>query len=87
VKPLKARICHELQGVSLRCEELARLRQKKAWYLAQAEEYESGRPGATTENGIFAARRCAAIAAKYRRWADDLAVMIEAHQVEDVQVS
>jgi hypothetical protein len=67
---------------SPRSEELARLRQKMAWYLAQAEEYETGRPEAATENGIVAARRCAEMAAKYRRWADDLAAIIKAHQEE-----
>jgi len=70
-----------------RSEELARLRQKMAWYLAQAEEYKSGRPEAATENGIVAARRCAEMAAKYRGWADDLAVMIEAYQEEDARRS
>jgi hypothetical protein len=60
-------------------EELARLRQKIAWYLAQAEEYKSGRPEAGTENGIVAAMRCAEMAAKYRGWAQDLAILVEAH--------
>jgi len=64
---------------SARPEEVARLRQKMAWYLSQAEEYDSGRPEARTENGIVAAMRCAEMAAKYRRWACDLAVLVQAH--------
>ena len=64
---------------SARPEELARLRQKMAWYLSQAEEYDSGRPEARTENGIVAAMRCAEMAAKYRRWARDVAVLFQAH--------
>jgi hypothetical protein len=70
-----------------RSDELARLRQKMAWYLAQAEECESGRPEAKIENGIVAARRSAEMAAKYRGWADDLAVMIEAYTEEDARES
>jgi hypothetical protein len=58
-----------------------------AWYLAQAEEYKSGRPEAKTENGIVAARRCAEMAAKYRGWAGDLSVMIEAYTEEEAQGS
>jgi hypothetical protein len=76
-------------GVCLHCstrpEELARLRQKMAWYLSQAEEYESGRPEAETENGIVAAMRCSEMAAKYRRWATDVAVLIQAHTEQDAQ--
>jgi hypothetical protein len=70
---------------SKRPEELTRLRQKMAWYLSQAGEYESGRPEAKTENGIVAAMRCAEMAAKYRRWAHDLAVLIEAYNEEDAE--
>jgi len=58
-----------------------------AWYLAQAEEYESGSPEAKTENGIVAARRCTEMAAKYCGWAGDLAVMIEAYTEEEAQRS
>jgi hypothetical protein len=72
---------------SKRPEELARQRKKIAWYLSQAEEYESGRPEAGTENGIVAAMRCAEMAAKYRRWAHDLAVLIEAHNEVDADGS
>lgn len=68
-----------------RSEELERLRQKMAWYLAQAAEYESGRPEAKTENGIVAARRCADMAARYRGWAGDLAIMIEAYAEEEAR--
>ncbi len=66
---------------SARPEEVARLRQKMAWYLSQAEEYESGRPEAGTENGIVAAMRCAEMAAKYRGWAHDLSILIDAHKL------
>jgi hypothetical protein len=66
-----------------RPEELARLRQKMAWYLSQAEEYETGRPEAGTENGIVATIRCREMAAKYRRWAQDVAVLIEAHSKDE----
>lgn len=58
----------------------ARLRHRKAWYLSQAEEYDSGRPEAATENGIVAALRCAEMATKYRRMADDLSVLIDAYK-------
>jgi len=38
-------------------------------------------PGeAATENGIVAAMQCAEMATKYRRWAHDLAILIEAHK-------
>jgi hypothetical protein len=63
--------------------ELARLRQRRAWYLSQAEEYDSGRPEAATENGIVAAMRCAEMAANYRRMADDLSVFIAAYGEAD----
>jgi hypothetical protein len=55
------------------------MRQKIAWYLSQAEEFESGRPEAGIENGIVAALRCAEMAGKYRKWAHDLSVMIDAN--------
>jgi hypothetical protein len=59
--------------------ELAKLRQRRAWYLSLAEEYESGGPEAGTENGIVAAMRCADMAAHYRRMADDISVFIDAY--------
>jgi hypothetical protein len=59
--------------------ELAKMRHKMAWYLSQAEEYDSGRPEAKTDNGIVAAMRCTEMAAKYRGWAHDLSVIIDAH--------
>lgn len=48
--------------------------------LAQAAEYESGRPGIAIENGIYAARECTEIAAKCRRQADSLKIMIAAYE-------
>lgn len=57
----------------------SKLRQRMKWYLAQAQEYDSGRPEAGTENGIVAAARCAEMAAKYRKWANDLSVLIDDH--------
>lgn len=66
-----------------RAKELARLRYRRAWYLSQAEEYDSGRPEAGTENGIVAAMRCAEMAANYRRMADDLSVFIDAYSEAD----
>ena len=65
--------------------EVARLRQRRAWYLSLADEYDSGRPEARTENGIVAAVRCADMAANYRRMADDLSVFIDAYKEADAQ--
>jgi hypothetical protein len=70
-----------------RSQELARLRQRRTWYLSQAEEYDSGRPEAGTENGVVAALRCAERAANYRRMADDLSVFIDAYKEVDAQRS
>lgn len=61
-------------------EEIAVLCQRMVWYLAQAEEYDSGKPEIMTENGIVAADRCARMAAKYRAFAQDLAVLIDAYK-------
>jgi hypothetical protein len=63
--------------------ELTRLRQRRAWYLSLAEEYDSGRPEAGTENGIVAAMRCADMTAHYRRMADDISVFIDAYKEVD----
>ena len=64
-------------------DELKKMRQKMAWLLSQAEEYESGRPESGTENGIVAARRCAEMAAKYRQWAANILVVIDASEGAD----
>jgi hypothetical protein len=58
--------------------EVRKMRQKLAWLLSQAEEYDSGRPERDTENGIVAAQRCAEMAAKYRNQATNLLAVIEA---------
>ena len=72
-------------GSKAQSDELKRMCQRRAWYLSQAEEYDSGRPEAGTENGIVAALRCAEIAANYRRMADDLSVFIDAYKEVDAQ--
>ena len=59
------------------------MRQRHAWLLSQAEEYNSGRPEADTENGIVAAQRCAEMAAKYRNQAANLLVVMEATEGAD----
>jgi hypothetical protein len=66
-------------GSKEQSDELKRICQRREWYLSQAEEYDSGRPEAKTENGIVAALRCAEIAANYRRMAGDLSVFIDAY--------
>ena len=64
-------------------EELVRrLRQQRVWLIAQAEEYESGRPERDTENGIVAAQRCHGMAGKYRERAENLDLLIAAHEQE-----
>jgi hypothetical protein len=55
---------------------LKQMRERLAWLLAQAEEYDSGRPENATENGITAAHKCAEMAARYRGQADNLAAVI-----------
>ena len=70
---------------AFQAKELARLRQRRAWYLSLAEEYDSGRPEADTETGIVAAMRCAEMAANCRRMADDLSVFIDAYKEADAQ--
>ncbi len=62
---------------------LKKMRQQLAWLLSQATEYESGRPAMAIENGIFAARKCAEMAAQYRRRADNLAALIAATEKAD----
>ena len=57
---------------------LQKMRQKMAWLLAQADEYDTGRPEMHVENGIVASRRCAEMAAVYRRQANNLATIIAA---------
>jgi hypothetical protein len=74
-------------GSKERSDELKRICLRRDWYLSQAEEYESGRPEAGTENGIVAAMRCAEVAANYRRMADDLSVFIDAYKEADAQRS
>jgi hypothetical protein len=46
------------------------------WLLGQAVENESGRAQAETENAIYADQLAAEMAAKYRRRADHLAILI-----------
>jgi hypothetical protein len=65
-------------GATTKISELRKMRQKMAWLLAQAEEYESGRPEIGIENGIFAAAKCREMAASYRRQARNLAIYIAA---------
>jgi len=50
---------------SVRREEL---RRRRAWYLARAEEYESGTHEAGTESSNVATLWCAEMAANSRRW-------------------
>lgn len=64
-----------------RVELLKGLRKQFSWLMAQAAEYESGRPGSAIENGIYAAHECAEMAMKFRRQADNLAVIISAYEI------
>jgi hypothetical protein len=57
---------------------LKKMRQQLEWFLALAEEYESGRSEADIENGIFAARKYAEIAADFRQRARNLEILIAA---------
>jgi hypothetical protein len=69
--------------VAARSSELKKMRHKVTWLLAQAVEYDSGRPESGTENGIVAALKCAEMAAAYRRQADNLAIFITAAEQAD----
>jgi hypothetical protein len=64
-------------------EQLKKMRQQLAWLLTQVEEYESGRPEMSIENGISAAHKCAEIAAGYRQRASSLAIIIAATEQAD----
>ena len=66
-----------------RVELLKGFRKQYSWLMAQAAEYESGRPGSAIENGIYAAHKCAEMATKLRRQADNLAIMIAAYENTD----
>ena len=55
-------------------------RKQFSWLMSQVAEYDSGRPGSGMENGITAAHECAEMAAKCRRQADRLAIMIAAYE-------
>ena len=68
---------------AVRSSALKKMRHKATWLLAQAVEYDSGRPESGTENGIVAALRCAQMAASYRRQADNLAIFIAAAEEAD----
>jgi hypothetical protein len=69
-----------------RIELLKGFRKQFSWLLAQAADYESGRPGNEIENGIYAAHKCAEMAMKFRRQADNLAVMISAYEKTDEEI-
>jgi hypothetical protein len=56
------------------------LRQQRFWLEAQADDYESGRLGGAMENGIYAAHKCAEMAATYRKRADNLTILISAYE-------
>ena len=66
-----------------RADNLKQMRHKMAWLRTQVEEYESGRPEFSTENGIVAARRCAEMADKFREQASNLAILIAATEEAD----
>jgi hypothetical protein len=66
------------------CSAGLKMRERLAWLLAQADEYDSGRPETDMENGIFAARKCAEMAAECRRHASNLAVLIIATEEANV---
>jgi hypothetical protein len=59
------------------------LEAQRAWLLAQAEENDSGRAQAEAENAIYADHMAAEMAHKYRCRADDLSILIAAHEKAD----
>jgi hypothetical protein len=65
---------------------LVGFRNQFSWLMAQAAEYESGRPGAVVENGIYGAHICAETAMKFRRQADNLAVIISAYEKANEEI-
>jgi hypothetical protein len=73
----------KLMSDNLKDEKLVVMRKQLAWLLAQAAEYDSGRPEAATENFIYAAQKCAEVAAMYRRQAETLQYLIAATEEPD----
>ena len=55
---------------------------RRQLHLAQLQvaEYESGRPERRIENGIYAAHKCAEMAAKYRQRVNNLGELIAAYE-------